>query len=153
MNIIYGDLIDLAKKAKFDVIIHGCNCFCTMGAGIAKSIKKEFPKAYAEDCKTIKGDRTKLGTYTKVKIENENGSFYIINAYTQYNWNTNKINADYEAIKSVFSKIKKEFYGKKIAYPMIGAGLARGDWKIISNIIDDCLKQEDHTLVKYQKNS
>ena len=43
---IKGDLIKLAIKGDFDVIIHGCNCFCTMGAGIAKSIKTAFPEAY-----------------------------------------------------------------------------------------------------------
>lgn len=31
LNIISGDLIDLAKNGNFDVIIHGHNCFCTMG--------------------------------------------------------------------------------------------------------------------------
>ncbi len=35
LNIINGDLIDLAKNGNFDVIIHGCNCFRTMGVGIA----------------------------------------------------------------------------------------------------------------------
>ena len=35
MNIVKGDLIKSAKEGQFDVIIHGCNCFNTMGAGIA----------------------------------------------------------------------------------------------------------------------
>jgi O-acetyl-ADP-ribose deacetylase (regulator of RNase III) len=35
MKEIEGDLIDLAKRGHFDVVTHGCNCFCTMGAGIA----------------------------------------------------------------------------------------------------------------------
>lgn len=26
-----GDLIAQAKKGKYDVIVQGCNCFCTMG--------------------------------------------------------------------------------------------------------------------------
>lgn len=49
LNIINDDLIDLAKNGNFDVIIHGCNCFCTMCAGIAKVIKQEFPEAYLPD--------------------------------------------------------------------------------------------------------
>jgi len=28
------------------IIVHGCNCFCTMGAGIAKTIKELYPSAY-----------------------------------------------------------------------------------------------------------
>lgn len=37
-----GNLISLAKEGKFDVIGHGVNCFCTMGAGIAPQMAKEF---------------------------------------------------------------------------------------------------------------
>ena len=43
MNTIKGDLIDLAIEGKFDLIVHGCNCFNTMGKGIAKSIRQNFP--------------------------------------------------------------------------------------------------------------
>ena len=59
MKLIKGDLIQLAKNGEFDVIIHGCNCFCTMGAGIAKTIKDIFPEAYKADLNTKKGDRSK----------------------------------------------------------------------------------------------
>jgi O-acetyl-ADP-ribose deacetylase (regulator of RNase III) len=43
---ICGDLIRLAILGNFDVIVHGCNCFKTMGGGIAAQIKRVFPKAY-----------------------------------------------------------------------------------------------------------
>lgn len=36
MQNIKGDLIELALVGEFDVIVHGCNYFCTMGASIAK---------------------------------------------------------------------------------------------------------------------
>ena len=39
---IQGDLIRLAKQGTFDVITHGCNCFCTMGAGIAPQMADAF---------------------------------------------------------------------------------------------------------------
>lgn len=39
---IEGDLIALAKQGLFDVIAHGCNCFCTMRAGIAPQMVKAF---------------------------------------------------------------------------------------------------------------
>lgn len=42
MNSIKGDLIKLAIDSEFDLIIHGCNGFCTMGAGIAKTIKQKL---------------------------------------------------------------------------------------------------------------
>jgi len=39
---IEGDLIVLAKEGKFDVIAHGCNCQCIMGAGLAPQMAKAF---------------------------------------------------------------------------------------------------------------
>jgi O-acetyl-ADP-ribose deacetylase (regulator of RNase III) len=39
---VTGNLITLAKQGEFDVIAHGCNCFCTMGAGIAPHMAREF---------------------------------------------------------------------------------------------------------------
>ena len=53
--------------------------------------------------------------------------------------------------QEVFSKIKREFTGQRIGYPLIGAGLAGGDWKVISKIIEDELKDENHTLVEFEK--
>ena len=42
MKTVKGDLIHLALAGEFDVIVHGCNCYCTMGVGIAKTIKQKF---------------------------------------------------------------------------------------------------------------
>ena len=42
MKEVAGDLIQLAYDGKFDVIVHGCNCECMMGGGIAKQIVEEI---------------------------------------------------------------------------------------------------------------
>lgn len=135
-----GDLLSLEG---FDVIIHGCNCFCTMGAGIAKQIREKYPSSYKADLETKRGDRSKLGTYS-FAVEN---NLTIVNAYTQYDFRGKGTKASYDAIRSVFSQIKKDFTGKSIAYPKIGAGLAGGDWGIINKIICEELDGENHTLV------
>ena len=76
---IEGDLIKLAKEGAFDVITHGCNCFCTMGAGIAPQMAEtfgcdKFEKELLEEVEfgedgdmflvktNNKGDINKLGT-------------------------------------------------------------------------------------------
>lgn len=78
-NEIEGDLIQLAKEGRFDVITHGCNCFCTMGAGIApqmadafgcdefdmeRTVRSEWDdEGYEHAVETTnKGDINKLGT-------------------------------------------------------------------------------------------
>jgi O-acetyl-ADP-ribose deacetylase (regulator of RNase III) len=47
--------------------------------------------------------------------------------------------------------IKDGFSGKKIGLPFIGAGLAGGDWAIISQIIKEELAGEDITVVVWEK--
>jgi O-acetyl-ADP-ribose deacetylase (regulator of RNase III) len=144
MKTIIGNLITLANQGEFDVIIHGCNCFNNMGAGIAKEIKLKFPQAWMVDQGTIKGNRKKLGNITFAN----SGAVTVVNAYTQYKYGRNECNADYQAIRQCFKKVKEKFSGKRIGFPMIGAGLAGGDWSVISKIIDEELEGEDFTLVK-----
>ncbi|MGV3607192.1 MAG: macro domain-containing protein [Planctomycetaceae bacterium] len=149
MKFIKGDLIELALNGIFDVIIHGCNCQCAMGAGIAKLIRTKFPEAFEVDLQTQKGDRRKLGTISIATVILNNHEITIINAYTQFNWRGSGILADYEAIRRAMLKIKSLYGGRRIGYPMIGAGLAGGDWGTIARIICEELEGEDHTLVEY----
>lgn len=149
MNLITGDLLRLAQDGRFDVIVHGCNCQCTMGKGIAASIKQLFPEAYAADLATPKGDRTKLGTFSSAEIDRPPARFTVVNAYTQFHYRGPGIRADYDALRTAFAAVKRHFPGRRIAYPRIGAGLARGDWSLISKIIGEELAGEDHTLVEF----
>ena len=54
----------MGKNNEVDIILHGCNCFNTMGAGIAAQIASNFPDAKLADDETLRGDAGKLGTYT-----------------------------------------------------------------------------------------
>ena len=151
MQIEKGDLVQKAKAGEFDVIVHGCNCFCTMGAGIAKTIKQVFPAAYEADVATLAGDKTKLVQYTVAKVQAGGKALAIVNAYTQYDWKGPGRKADYEALRQAFRRIKHEFTGQRIAYPAIGAGLAGGEWPVIAAIIEEELAGEDHVFVEWQK--
>lgn len=146
-----GNLITKALNNEFDVIVHGCNCQCTMGAGIAKTIKQKFPAAYQADLQTKKGDITKLGTISTAEVEVNGQKLIIVNAYTQFEWRGSGIKADYEAIRSAFRIIKEQFSGLRIGYPAIGAGLVGGDWRRISGIIEAELAGENHTFVAFEK--
>lgn len=142
MKVIKGDLLQLTEH--FDVIVHGCNCWTTMGAGIARQIKHKFPEAFEADKKTSIGCPEKLGSYTQATV----GDLTIVNAYTQYNLGKD---LRIDALRECFRGIKQEFSGKRIGYPKIGAGLAGGNWDEIAKIIDEELEGEDHTLVVYEK--
>lgn len=146
MKYVKGDLIQLALNGEFDLIVHGCNCFCKWGAGIAKQMKESFPFAHSADYITNKGDKSKLGTYISTK---EHG-IIVINAYTQYNYGRG-LQADYDAIRSIMKQLKLSFHGRRIGMPLIGAGHAGGDWEVISKIIEEELSGEDVTIVLWNK--
>lgn len=149
MKTVNGDLISLALEGRFDVIVHGCNCFCSMGAGIARAIQEEFPEAYAADLVTVKGDRNKLGDFSSATVKRDQHQITIVNGYTQFHFHGDRVLVDYEAVRKLFRKIKQKFSGKRIGYPKIGAGLAGGDWQRISGIIEEELAGEDYSFVAY----
>jgi len=115
MNVITGDLLRLALDGRFDVIVHGCNCQCAMGKGIALSIKQQFPEAYDADLRTPKGDRAKLGTISTAEIERPPARFTVVNAYTQFHYRGEGVLADYDAIRSAFRLVGQRFTGRRIA--------------------------------------
>ena len=145
-----GDLLRLANEGEFDVIAHGCNCFCTMGAGIAKGVAAQFPQALEADRQTPKGDRAKLGTCSLAQIETAHGKLTVVNAYTQFHYRGRGDKADYEAIRSCMRRLAEHYRHTRIGLPKIGAGLAGGDWPRIERIMDEELAGCDATVVEYQ---
>jgi ribA/ribD-fused uncharacterized protein len=152
MELNYGNLLEMAKNGEFDVIIHGCNCFHTMGAGIAKYIKQEFPEAYEADKQTKYGDKNKLGKFSEATVTRNGHTFIIINAYTQYRYGSGVDNFDYDSFPSLLCSIKEKYYDKRIGLPLIGCGLAGGDESRILNMIKENFKGVNYKLVEIDKN-
>lgn len=143
---VYGNL--LTQIHEFDVIAHGCNCFNMMAAGIAGAIAKLFPEAAEVDRKTIKGSYNKLGTFTNILVTNEENKTYLLNCYTQFHGGAN---LDLTALRMCMNKINHYFKGKKVGLPLIGAGIAGGDWNIISQVIKEELVDCYVTIVKLEE--
>ncbi len=150
MKTIQGDLLQLAEDGFFDVIIHGCNCHCTMGAGIALGIRTRFPEAYEADCQTVKGDMGKLGSISSARIMRKGHELVVVNAYTQFDYAGAELLVDYDAVRECLLEVRKLYSGKRIGYPKIGAGLAGGDWRQLAAIIEEVLNGENHTLVEFR---
>jgi O-acetyl-ADP-ribose deacetylase (regulator of RNase III) len=153
LKVIKGDLLELGKANEFDIILHGCNCFCVMGAGIAAQIARQFPDAQLADAETIRGDAGKLGTYTV----GMSGRLVILNCYTQYS--TSSTGADvfeYTAFERVLDKIAHRFGAWRIGMPLIGMGLAGGDAERIIPMIESFAERVARqggtvTLVEWEK--
>lgn len=147
-----GDLIALAKAGAFDVMVHGCNCYHTMGGGIAAQVRRHFPEACQADLATPKGDRAKLGSCSVATVDTAAGKLAIVNAYTQFCPSLGQpgvVDVDYDAVRRAMAWIKTTFAGRRIGLPQIGAGLAGGDWGRIEAIIAGELAGEDVTIVKF----
>lgn len=143
MKVIKGNLVKAGKRGDFDIIAHGCNCFCTMGSGIAKEMRAIFPRCYAADCETIPGNASKLGTVTIARYD----KIDIVNCYTQYNYGKGGIHANYDAIRGCMQEIKRLYSGKRIGLPKIGCGLAGGSWGQVKLIIEEELAGENVTIM------
>nr|WP_275116218.1 macro domain-containing protein [Aliiroseovarius subalbicans] len=127
----------------FDVIVHGCNCFGTMGAGIAQAIAAQVPEALEADLATPLGNPAKLGTISTAT----HGALTIVNAYTQFRPAGPAPLVDLDAVSRTFDVIATRFPTARIGYPLIGAGLAGGNWNHIAPRINTALSGLDHCLV------
>lgn len=154
MEIIKGDLIALAKEGKFDVIGHGCNCFCTMKRGLAPKMAEAFGcDKFPLEHKSQQGNINKLG-----QIDYRSGMNFgdpiIVNMYTQYHWSHadlySGIPLNYSALRLCLQKLNHEFKGKHIGLPWVGCGLAKGARIIVSAMIKKELKDCKVTIVEYE---
>lgn len=131
-----GNLLDLAEAGEFDVVVQGCNCFNTMGGGIAREIRERYPAAAAADAATVRGDYTKLGNWTVGLNDLGDRKFLIINAYTQFNMSTGEDVFEYTAFQLILQKLVRLYGNYSIGLPYIGMGLAGGDKDIIIPMIE-----------------
>ena len=163
-----GDLIKLALEGEFDVIAHGCNCFCTMGAGIAPKMAQAFGcDRFMLEGPSYRGDMNKLGSIDAQKRSIDiftpgslttlprTKTITVVNAYTQYGFGKNHPGVysnpiDYEALTLCMRKMNHIFKGQHIGVPQIGCGLAGGDWNIVKNIIQTELIDCNVTIVIFK---
>ena len=146
-----GDLLVLAESGEFDVILHGCNCFNTMGGGIARQIREQYPVAARVDAETRRGDYNKLGNWTESQagdyfdnmtfgVSNKRPlekRFTILNCYTQYNMSTGQDVFEYTAFQLILEKLLHTYGDKRMGMPYIGMGLAGGDFARIMPMIEN----------------
>jgi O-acetyl-ADP-ribose deacetylase (regulator of RNase III) len=150
---VEGDLITLAKKGKFDVITHGCNCQSIMSAGIAVPMNLHFDASRFP--MELQGkSMLKLGNIDcqSTDIIADSGKILtVVNSYTQNYPNVATKPLDYEALALCMRKINHKFKGQHIGLPKIGCGLAGGDWDTVREIIKAELKDCDITIVIYKR--
>lgn len=123
-------------EESLDGIIHSANCFHIMGGGIALRIRNKFPEAYEADCKTIKGDRSKLGTFSVAVLPS---NFHIYNMYGQFSIGGTRPTS-YDAVVDGLTAIEKHAHEnglQRLGLPKNMCSVLGGaDWRIIRMIIE-----------------
>lgn len=130
-----GDLL----KSDCTVIMHQCNCFSTMGAGIAKSIAKKYPEALRADRDLALNPKARLGHFSTVTV----GNITIANLYGQFHYGAFIKQTNYEMLENAldefftFAKTKNYINLDKVGIPnKMGCGLAGGNWKTVHEILE-----------------
>ena len=85
------------------ILLHACNCWHTMGAGIAREIKQRYPEAFTVYCETPYGDRRKLGCFS---IARAACGRIIVNMYVQFEYGRGR-QIDYGALAQCLARIRK----------------------------------------------
>lgn len=130
-----------ANLLEYDLqgFIHQCNCFHTMGGGIALRIREKYPELYEADVKHgRRGDRTRLGAYSTCKLHDGKQGY---NMYGQYYFGSQGRHTDYEAVYTGLQLIAHHAVENSIlrlGLPKnMGCRLGGGSWNIVRAIIDD----------------
>ncbi|CDQ41864.1 macro domain-containing protein [Virgibacillus salexigens] len=141
LHVVQGDLLE----SDCTVIAHQCNCFNTMGAGIAKQIKNKYPLAYVMDQQAPYSPMDRLGEVTFAFYDSP--PLLIFNLYGQYSYGKGR-HTDYNALSNSISKmmrtiqsmpehVRQEFPFVKVGVPYgLGSGLAGGYWNKVKLILD-----------------
>lgn len=101
--------------------------------GIDPLLAKVSSDVRKVDNDTKEGGRNKLGSYSLVDTK---GFPLLFNIYGQYPWTEYKVapnrNTDYNALSQGLCNVKLHMLGnnlKTLGLPLIGCGLAGGDWE------------------------
>lgn len=146
MEIKIGNLL----KSDVPAIIHQCNCFHTMGGGIAAQLAYKYPEVYEADLKTPYGSKEKLGDFSFAEIKNSNLK-YVINLYSQFDFGYGR-HTDYNALEEGLNKVLDFLFDKgiyRVGLPyLIGCGLAGGNEKTVLEILEKV--QSLHTKINIE---
>ena len=147
-----GDVLKMATEGAFNIVVHGCNCFCAMGSGIAAQVRRQYPAAWQVDQETEAGDYNKLGNYTVMLGKR----FNIVNAYTQYKTASypGEDVFEYESFALILRKLARQYPGCDFGLPYIGMCLAGGNPEVIMEMLEQFAQQVVNTggsvtLVEY----
>lgn len=143
---IQGNILDAAKG----IIVHGCNATDGPVGGLAAAVFEKYPQS-----QLMHNDHVNtawippLGTISVYKVSDE---LIIVNAITQRLPGAGTLSYDavlecFKHVDSLANHIEEATQIQlPILYPKIGAGIAGGNWNIISTIIQETIGHRECVL-------
>lgn len=136
MKVIKKCLIQALKDNDIDTAVHQVNCRGVMGAGLAKQIRRQYPKVFRVYKKLVRQTPNLLGKVQVVELNNRS----IVNLFGQDGYGRGT-HTNMEALEKGLGAIAQMDLGNVgLPYGM-GAGLAGGDWAKIQSLIADHLPE------------
>jgi O-acetyl-ADP-ribose deacetylase (regulator of RNase III) len=111
---------------------------------VALAIKKKFPNAFGEYRKAFLAGELRVGRIFPVLISGtrECPKLLVVNAITQEFYGRDRRHVDYDGLKYCFeltATFAKRHGIQDIHFPLIGCGLAGGEWLVVAPIIEQAL--------------
>ena len=149
-KVIEENILDIKKG----IIVHQVNCRGVMGAGLAKQIKRKWPKVFNDYYSFCRQPAQKLiGEVLVTPITSE---LSVASLFGQDNFGRqkDKVYTSYPAHAGAWNRLGAHAFAKRFmsyvyAPFYIGAGLANGDWKEIHKIAERNIP--DINWVRYRR--
>lgn len=153
MKRVKGDVLESGAQ----LIAHQVNCQGVMGSGVALQIRKRYPntyKAYLNYCGQDYPRGRPLGR-TMFTVEEYRGQkFYIASMFAQDRYGYDgRTYTDYGAFEKCLLEVEnfcRVHAVHEIAMPYkIGCGRGGGDWRTVSKLIQNALRDFSVTLFEF----
>ena len=163
MEIHTGDILSVTCG----ILVQGCNCQGAMNSGVAKDIKNRYPSVKERYIKrhqdfglmlgdvqfiwnpALKQAHPKLSSALLLSQDQSlelPAELVVANAMTQefYGREEGVVYVNYPSIFSAFARVRMlaQATGLPVVFPLIGAGLAKGDWTRIEAAIREALREQ-----------
>lgn len=147
---VKGNVLSPIVQDGTRVIAHVVNNQGKWGAGFSGNLSKKWPEPERYYRQKARWDRYefKLGNVQWVYPDFNDESIAVVNLIAQHSTHShhNKIPIRYDALEKCLKKLDvgaKAIGPSTIHMPMIGAGLARGDWGEIYKLIEKTLISQE----------
>lgn len=166
IEIRQGDCLGIAEG----VIVHGCNAQGVMGSGIAGALRDKWPSVYQAYRRHYNkvglrlGDSVTVGStqigrghprvldFLEATVAELPANVIVVNGITQFRYgkDRNIRYVDYDAIEAVFARAAAlaRVTGLPLHFPLIGCGLANGEWSEVSARIEHAAHNVETILWK-----